>query len=61
METGEAQPEVKITLRLAADLHARLKRVAQQERRSMHAQILLFVEDGVGRSEKERPSEAIEK
>ncbi|MFF0775163.1 Arc family DNA-binding protein [Nonomuraea wenchangensis] len=37
----------QITLRLPDDLHARLKELAQQEHRSLHAQVLYIVEQAV--------------
>jgi predicted transcriptional regulator len=39
--------EVKTTLRLSRELNERLKRIAEINRRSVHAQILIYVEDGL--------------
>jgi predicted HicB family RNase H-like nuclease len=40
-------PEVRITLRLPAPLHERLKAAAARERRSLNAQIAVYVERGL--------------
>ena len=48
MVCGGYSAEMKqITLRLPDDLHARLKELAEQEHRSLHAQVLHIVEQAV--------------
>ena len=42
----------QLTLRLPDDLHARLKRLAEQEHRSLHAQILHLVHQALGDPER---------
>ena len=37
----------QITLRLPDDLHALLKTVSEQNRRSLHAQVLFLIEQGL--------------
>jgi hypothetical protein len=37
--------EVSITVRFPEDLHAQLKRIAEEERRSFNAQIIKMLED----------------
>ena len=37
----------QITLRLSDETHDRLKAIAEQERRSLHAQVLIYVDRGV--------------
>ena len=44
----------QITLRLPDELHAQLKAIAEQEHRSMHAQVLTYVERGLARAEHEQ-------
>ena len=39
--------EIKMTLRLRPDLHERLNQAAARERRSMHAQLLTYIERGL--------------
>ena len=36
--------EIKMSIRLPDDLHARLSRAADRNRRSMHAQMLIYIE-----------------
>ena len=39
--------EIKMTLRIPDDMRDRLARTADRNRRSMHAQILVYVERGL--------------
>jgi predicted transcriptional regulator len=41
----------RFDLRLPDELHERLLRLAQRERRSIHAQILKLLEEGLDRAE----------
>jgi hypothetical protein len=41
---GGMADEVKMSIRLAQDLHERLKRAAALDHRSMHAQMLAYIE-----------------
>jgi hypothetical protein len=51
---GRKRPDGKqLTLRVDDETHARLVAIAERERRSLHAQLLVFVEEGVMRWEKE--------
>jgi hypothetical protein len=43
----------QITLHVDEEMHRRLWAIAQRERRSLHAQVLLFVDEGLQRWEKE--------
>lgn len=44
----------QLTVRLDAEVHARLGRVAEQEHRSKHAQILHYIERGLATDVPER-------
>jgi predicted transcriptional regulator len=39
--------EIKMTIRLPPELHARLGRAAMRDRRSKHAQMLAYIERGI--------------
>ncbi len=54
MSKDDEEAEVKITLRVPVALHARVKEAARLQRRSLNAQLLSLVEEGVGRWERER-------
>ncbi len=41
------EPIVNASLRLPAALHARIKALADRERRSLHAQILVLLEEAL--------------
>jgi hypothetical protein len=43
------EPVKQLTLRLPEDLHARLKNLAETERRSLHAEILKLIEEALVR------------
>ena len=43
--------QTRMTIRLPDDIHARLKSAADQNRRSLHAQILRYVELGLSLDE----------
>jgi hypothetical protein len=43
--------QTRMTVRLPDDVHARLKRAADRNRRSLHAQILRYVELGLSLDE----------
>ncbi len=49
---------VGVSLRLDAELHKALKRMARQKRRSMHAQILVILERAVREWENRGKSQA---
>lgn len=44
--------EIKMTIRLAPDLHARLGRAAGRDHRSKHAQMLAYIERCLAQDEK---------
>jgi predicted HicB family RNase H-like nuclease len=50
-------PEERVVLnvRLPADLHAEVKRIAEREDRSLNAQIIRFLREGAERYEAPRP------
>jgi hypothetical protein len=51
---GRKRPDGKqLTLRIDDEMHRRLSAIAQRERRSLHAQVLIFVDEGLQRWEKE--------
>ncbi len=54
MSKDDEEAEVKITLRVPVALHARVKEAARLQRRSLNAQVLSLVEEGVERWERER-------
>jgi hypothetical protein len=39
--------EIKQTVRLSPELHERLGQAAQRDRRSMHAQMIIYIERGL--------------
>jgi hypothetical protein len=43
----------EIALHVDDQMHARLVAIAQQERRSLHAQLLVFLDESIARWEKE--------
>jgi predicted transcriptional regulator len=43
--------EKRMTVRLPDDLHKRLERIARVNRRSLHAQLLVYLEDGLDQDE----------
>jgi predicted transcriptional regulator len=47
-----ANDEVKMSIRLSPELHKRLSEAAHHDRRSMHAQMLHYVERGVATDER---------
>jgi hypothetical protein len=46
---------VVLNVRLPADLHAEVKRIAEREDRSLNAQIIRFLREGAERYEAHRP------
>jgi len=54
MSKDDEEAEAKITLRVPVGLHARAKEAARLQRRSLNAQLLSLIEEGVGRLERER-------
>jgi predicted transcriptional regulator len=46
--------EIKMSIRLPPELHERLSRAAEHDRRSRHAQMLYYVERGVTQDEREQ-------
>jgi hypothetical protein len=50
---GGAVPPTKTTLILPPDLKERIMALADRERRSMHAQLLISIERGLAEEEKE--------
>ena len=57
---AERKATVRTTVLLPVDLHAALKRIAEQDRRSLHQEIIYalerFAEERGGREEQERDS-----
>jgi hypothetical protein len=47
MKTQSDKENVRITLRLPADLHATLQQLAEQDKRSLNSQIVLLLETAV--------------
>ena len=45
--------EIKMSIRLPDELHARLSRAAERDHRSMHAQMIVFIERCLDQEEKE--------
>jgi hypothetical protein len=45
--------DIKFQMRFSPELHAKLTEIAQKERRSIHSQILLFLERACAQWEKE--------
>ena len=43
----------QITLRVDQEMHARLWAIAERERRSLHGQLMVFLEESIARWEKE--------
>lgn len=43
----DAMDETKTTIRLPRDVDGRLKRAAERNRRSVHAQMLVYIERGL--------------
>jgi hypothetical protein len=51
---GRKRPDGKqLTLRVSEEMHARLAAIAGRERRSLHAQLLVFLDESITRWEKE--------
>jgi predicted transcriptional regulator len=48
---GDTMSETRTTIRLPEDLQKRLKEAAERNRRSVHAQILVCIERGLGQDE----------
>jgi predicted transcriptional regulator len=46
--------EIKMTVRLDPGLHERLSRAAEHDRRSMHAQMITYIERGIIADERKR-------
>jgi predicted HicB family RNase H-like nuclease len=46
------ETEIRITARLPAHLHERLTRAAERHRRSLNAQLLVYLERGLDRDDK---------
>jgi hypothetical protein len=54
---GAMSPErVVLNLRLPADLHAEVKRIAEREDRSLNAQIIRFLREAADRYQASRPT-----
>jgi predicted transcriptional regulator len=45
--------EIKMTIRLVPDLHARLSAAAERDRRSKHAQMLVYIQRGLDQDQEE--------
>jgi predicted transcriptional regulator len=46
-------PETRTTIRLPADLHERLRRAAERDRRTVHAEMLYLIERGLDQDERQ--------
>lgn len=44
--------EIKMSIRLRPDLHGRLSRAADRDHRSMHAQMIVYIERGLDLDER---------
>jgi hypothetical protein len=49
---GGMADEIKMTVRLHPDLHKRLSSAAQRDRRSMHAEMITYIERGIAADER---------
>lgn len=49
--------EKKYTLRIPEDLHAQLEEQARKERRSLHGQILVMLQDAIEQARKAKKDE----
>jgi len=49
MDQDSRGKEPKMTLRFTPELHAAMKEIADKERRSLHGQVVRFLEEGVAR------------
>ena len=49
-----AEKTLNTTLRLAPDLHARLTAVARRNHRSLHSQVLTYIERGLEQDQDEQ-------
>ena len=49
------EPVKQITLRLPASLHRRIHELAVRDRRSLHAELLVWIEQRVRREESRKP------
>jgi hypothetical protein len=49
---------VRYLLRLPADMHATIKALAERDRRSMHAEMLVLLEEALDAREQQRGEEA---
>jgi len=54
--TTQQKDERQLTLRLPIEMHAKVKDIAEKERRSIHAQLVQFVDNGIERWDKEHES-----
>jgi predicted HicB family RNase H-like nuclease len=46
------EPDQKINIRIPVSLHERLVKFAEQEKRSMNQQLIVFIEQGIQEKEK---------
>ncbi len=49
MQDNSSPKETKMTLRFTPELHARLRAIADKEHRSLHGQVVRFLEEGADR------------
>jgi predicted transcriptional regulator len=49
--------EIKMSVRLVPELHERLKRAAERDHRSMHAQMISYIERGTTEDERRERKE----
>jgi predicted transcriptional regulator len=49
--SGTMTDETRMSIRLPDELLARLRAQAERERRSVHAQMLIYIEHGLGQDE----------
>ena len=55
---AEERRFIQMALRLPPELHSALKALAEHERRSLHAQILVLLEEALDAREQQRGKEA---
>jgi len=58
MPDEDKPKELKMTLRFTPQLHARVKAIADKEHRSLHGQVIRFLEEGAGTWLKEHRQES---
>ncbi len=58
MQEESPPKESKMTLRFTPELHARIRAIADKEHRSLHGQVVRFLEEGADRWMREQGQQA---